>query len=219
MPDHIRKYVTLLCASVIGAALVRGATACSSGAGIAPGDAGGASDATIVDAPIDRAVAVDDAGVEPAPLDGWELYADYDDYCKFYVPKARVNLPAPIRWEPCRANPETSTKSCRQMVLDWKPSPLLGGELISETTRGIRRTNGRVALMSARYQSDGIVRFVAEVDGPMLVAVLAQALDRCLLDGVPSDGDRYAFKVLDSEAQQQVSSIGGGAIGGRLDDF
>jgi hypothetical protein len=63
-------------------------------------------------------VVVGDDANGPSAFDGWDVYADYDPACGFLVPHARENLPAPIRWEPCRSNAETATKSCRQMELD-----------------------------------------------------------------------------------------------------
>ena len=215
---RIRKPIALLLASVAGVALVRGGSGCSSEPTATGGDSGGGTDAPGADVRVDRSVPADDA-TYPSPIEGWDVYADYDLSCGFLVPKARENLPAPIRWEPCRANPETSTKSCRQMVLDWKPGAVGGGELISPATRGLRRPDGSVALMTARYQSDGTIRLVADVDGAVLVAVREQASDHCVLDSATSDGNSYAFQVLDSEAKGELSEYGGGAIGGHLDEL
>lgn len=195
---------------------MRGGAGCSSEVADSQGiDA--SSEAVAHDARVDRLAPEEDAS-HPSSIEGWDVYADYDVGCQFYVPKARENLPPAIQWEPCRSNPETATKSCRQMVLDWEPQALLN-ELISPGTRALRRTDGSVALMTARYRFDGTVRLIAQADGPVLVAVREQDSARCVLNSERSDGEHYAYRVLDREAKGEVSEYGGGAIGGRLDEL
>lgn len=215
---RIRKLIALLLASVAGAAVVRGGSGCSSEPTATGGDSGGGTDAPGADVRVDRSVPADDA-TYPSPIEGWDVYADYDLSCGFLVPKARENLPAPIRWEPCRANPQTSDKSCRQMVLDWKPGMQVGTELITPGSQAFTRANGAVVIQTARYQADGTVRMVAEADGPVLVAVREQVPNKCVLGETVANGDYYGYQVYDSEAKGEVSSYGGGAIGGALDDL
>jgi hypothetical protein len=209
------RALSVLLAAIGSAALVRGGSGCSSEPAAAAADAG--VDTAVVDARVDRGLPELDAAHE-SPFEGWEHFADYDPFCEFYIPKARENLPPPIRWETCRANPETSGRACRQMVLDWQPSTLIN-ELITPGTRALRRPNGDVVLMTARFQSDGVFRITAEVDGPVLTAVREQKSTRCVLGEEKSDGDHYAYRVLDSEAKGELSEYGGGAIGGRLDEL
>jgi len=210
-----RRTISVLLAVSAAAALVRGGSGCSSEPDATATDGG--LDAPVADVRVDRTQPEVDA-THASPFEGWDHYADYDPFCEFYVPHAHENLPAPIRWEACRANAETSTKTCRQMVLDWEPARFVQ-ELISPGTRGLRRPDGRVLLMTARYQSEGTFRLVADVDGPVLVAIREQRPERCVLNSELSDGDHYAFRVLDSEAKGTVSEYGGGALGGRLDEL
>jgi hypothetical protein len=103
------------------------------------------------------------------------------------------------------------------MVLDWAPQKAVEPELISPGTKAMRRADGHISLLSARYEESGTIRFVADVDGDVLVAVRQQKSSRCVLNGALSDGEYYAFQVLDSEAKGALSEYGGGVIGGRLD--
>lgn len=212
---NARRVFSSLFAVSIAAAAVRGGSGCSSDAAGPGADAG--VDASGADVRVDRAMPDLDA-THPSPFDGWDHYADYDPFCEFYVPHARENLPAPIRWEPCRANPETATKACRQMVLDWEPAQL-NPELISPATKAQRRSNGSLLLLTARYQSDDNFRLIAEVDGPVLTAVREHKPTKCVVGSVLSDGDHYAFEVFDSEAKGELSEYGGGALGGGLDEL
>jgi hypothetical protein len=213
----MRRPLAALLSLLAAAAVVRGGAGCSSAAvGDAAADA--SSDAVGADVRVDRAPPPDEDATYPSPFDGWDLYPDYDPQCQFYVPKARENLPPPILWEPCRANPETATKSCRQMVFDWQPRPTLT-EFITPSTRAFRRASGAVVLMTSRFRDDGTFRLVAEADGPVLVAVREQDPRRCVLGEERSDGEHYAYRVLDREAKGEVTSYGGGALGGRLDEL
>lgn len=213
----MRRPPVQLLATLGAAAVVRSAAGCAAEDSGAPSDDAGL-DAVVVDARVERVLPPEGDVTYPSPFDGWDLYPDYDPQCQLYVPKARENLPPPISWEPCRSNPETSSKSCRQMVLDWQPQAGLQ-ELISPATQATRRADGHVALMTARYQLEGTFRIVAEADGPTLVAVREQDATRCVLNNARSDGEYYAYRVLDREAKGEVSSYGGGAIGGRLDEL
>jgi len=204
-----------LFALTAAAALVRGGSACSSEAVATASDGGG--DAPVADVRVDHAPPEQDA-THPSPFEGWDHYADYDPFCEFYVPHARENLPAPIRWEPCRTSVETSDKTCRQMVFDWEPSKL-NVELISPGTRALRRTDGTVVLLTARYQSDGTFHLTSEVDGPVLTAIREQKPTSCVLGDTVSNGEHYAYRVYDNEAKGELSSYGGGALGGRLDEL
>jgi hypothetical protein len=201
---RIPRTIVLLGASVVGAALVRGGSGCSSEGAAAPADSGGATDAPSKDASSERAVVVGDDANGPSAFEGWDVYADYDPACGFLVPHARENLPAPIRWEVCRSNAETATKSCRQMVLDWKPSSVVPGELITPGTKAIRRTNGDVVLMTARYQPDGTYRMVAAADGPVFATLREQGPTTCVLGEAVSNGETYAYRVYDKEAKAAV---------------
>jgi len=210
-----RRVLSALFAVSAAAAIVRGGSGCSSEPAATGTEAG--VDAPVADVRVDRTPPELDAA-HASSFEGWDHYADYDPFCEFYVPHARENLPAPIRWEPCRANPETTTKSCRQMVLDWEPAKLIQ-ELISPGTRALRRADGRVALMTARYQLEGTFRLIADLDGPVLVAIREQRPERCVLNSEVSNGEHYAFRVLDSEAKGSLSEYGGGALGGQLDEL
>lgn len=210
-----RRTLSLLLALTAAAALVRGGSACSSEPAATGAEAG--VDAPVADVRVDRTPPELDAA-HASPFEGWDHYADYDPFCEFYVPHARENLPAPIRWEPCRANAETSTKTCRQMVLDWQPAKL-NVELISPGTRALRRPNGAVVLLTARYQAEGTFHFTSEVDGPVLTAIREQKSTRCALGETVSNDDHYAYRVYDNEAKGELSSYGGGALGGQLDEL
>ena len=104
------------------------------------------------------------------------------------------------------------------MILDWEPAQL-NNELISPGTRAFRRGNGNLVLLTARYQSDGTFHFSSEIDGPMLTAIREQAPTKCVLGDVVTDGDHYAYRVYDAEAKGEVSSYGGGSLGGSLDEL
>lgn len=205
-----------LVAAAIGAdAFVRGGSGCSSESDAGRSDAG--ADVPVADVRVDRTPPELDAAHE-SPFEGWEHYADYDPFCEFYIQKSRENLPPPIRWETCRASPETSGKTCRQMVLDWQPSKVLE-DLITPGTRALKRPNGDVVLMTTRFQSDGVFRMTAEVDGRVLTTIREQNSSKCVLGEQVSDGDHYAYRVYDAESKGVVSSYGGGAVGGSLDEL
>lgn len=206
---------SLLLACVSGGALVAGTHACSSEAPLpAVVDASDAS----VDVRVDRTILEPDDGPYASPFEGWEVFHEYDPACGFFVPKSKDYLPPPIRWEPCLSYPETAGKSCRQMVLDW-PKSKYSKELIYPATEAFRRSNGTIVLSTARFQADDVYRMLVELDGPTLIAVREHDPNRCVLNSERSDGEHYAFRVLDSEAKGQVSEYGGGAIGGRLDEL
>lgn len=212
----MRRPALLLVAPLGVVAMVRGATGCSSQE---PGaaDVDASRDVVVESTRSDRALPGDEV-TYPSPFEGWDVYPDYDPQCQFYVPKAREDLPPPIKWEPCRANPETTGKSCLQMVFDWQRRPDLQ-EFITPGTSAFRRSSGQVVLMTSRFQEDRTYRIVAEADGPILVAIRQQNALRCVLGEERSDGEFYSYRVLDSEAKGEVSEYGGGAIGGRLDEL
>lgn len=210
-----RRTASLLLAITGAAALMRCGAGCSTEPAAAAPDA--SLDAPLADVRVDRTPPELDAA-HASPFEGWDHYVDYDPFCEFYVPHARENLPAPIRWEPCRANPETTGKACRQMVLDWD-LPDFVQDRISPGTRALRRPNGKVVLLTARAQRDGTFHLTSEPDGPVLTAIREQRTSRCALGEAVSDGDHYAYRVYDSEAKGELSSYGGGALGGSLDDL
>ena len=212
---NARRPLSLLFAVTAAATLLRGGSACSADPAAAVSEGG--IDASVPDVRVDRSLPELDA-THASPFEGWDHYADYDPFCEFYVPSARENLPPPFRWETCRANPETSTKACRQMVLDWEPSKIIN-ELITPGTKALRRPNGTVVLMTARFQSDGVFRLTGEVDGPILTAIREQKSDKCVLAEQVSNGNHYAYRVLDSEAKGTLSEYGGGSLGGSLDEL
>lgn len=198
-------------------ALAGRATACHASESAAGGDAG--SDALaqdVVTVPRDAWVPPLTDAAHPSPYAGWAHYPDYDPSCEFYIPESPANLPPPLRWQPCRPVSETAGKSCQEMVIDWKPSKAYPNDFITPGTSGFRRADGSVAFMTARFQDDGTYRIVVDASGPTLVAVREQRPDKCVLANMPSDGDRFAFRVLDSEAKGSVSEFGGGAIGGDI---
>ncbi|MBS2019846.1 MAG: hypothetical protein JST00_43690 [Deltaproteobacteria bacterium] len=158
-------------------------------------------------------------GAHASPYEGWDHYADYDPACEFYVPSSRATMPPPIRWQPCRAFAETQGLACTEMVQDWKPSKLLPNELIAPGTRGVRLKDGRIGVLSARFQEDGVFRFVSALDGPLLVAIREARSTHCTLGADRSHDGYYVFHVFDSEATGSVSEKGGGAIGGSIDDL
>ena len=150
------------------------------------------------------------------PLDGWERFTAYKGgACALYVPRSRAELPAPIAWQPC---PEAAgAAGCRRIALDWAPNPKLP-EWITPATFASRDRSGALLLHTARFQADGTVRMIAEVDGPVRIALREQD-QRCALGAAPSDGDHYAFRVYDSDATGELDSYGGGGIGGALDEL
>ena len=199
------------------AALVRASSGCSGEVAAGPsGDAG--PEATIADARLDRSAPEEEASY-PTPFEGWDLYPDYDPRCEFYVPRSAAYLPPPIKWEPCRSNPETATKACRQMVFDWDPPKSSPRQWTTPGVDAIRSSNGRINLMTARAVDGDRIRFVADVDGPVHMAIRQKFSPRCALAETWSDGDYYAYAVYDSEAKGELSSYGGGAIGGRIGDL
>jgi len=146
----------------------------------------------------------------------WIPYNDYDPICGFWVSVEPAKLP-PITWQPCRANDQTSTKSCREMVTDW-PLQAFTNQLISPGTAVQRRRDGRLILMTARYENPWTIRLAAELDGRVLVAISERSPSQCVVNELGGDGDHYTFEVFDSEAKGELSDYGGGAIGGHLDD-
>ncbi len=152
----------------------------------------------------------------PVPVDGWIPYNDYAPICGFWVSVEPAKLP-PITWQPCRVNNQTSTKSCREMVTDWPPQAFTN-QLISPGTAVQRRRDGRLILMTARYENPWTIRLAADLDGPVLVAISERSPSQCVVNELGGDGDHYAFEVFDSEAKGELSDYGGGAIGGHLDD-
>lgn len=210
------KRAPSLLLAVISAALMLGAThACTSDAPVEPAKA--PADAA-TDVRRDRAVLEPDDGPYASPFEGWDVFHEYDPACGFFVPKSKDHLPPPITWEPCLAYPETDGKACRQMKLDWAPSKY-SKEMIYPATLAFHDAGGKVVLSTARFQADDIYRIVVELDGPVRVAIREHDTNRCVLASEPSDGDYYAFRVLDSEAKGEASEYGGGAIGGRLDEL
>ncbi len=171
------------------------------------------------DARVDRAPPTDDDASYPSPFEGWDLYPDYGPKCDFYVPKSAAYLPPPIKWEPCRSNSETANKSCRQMVLDWDPPKSSPKEWISPGVAAVSSETDRVTLMTARAVDGDRIRFIADVDGPVHNAIRQKFNPRCGLAEMRSDGDYYAYRVYDSEAKGDLSSYGGGALGGRIDQI
>jgi hypothetical protein len=147
-------------------------------------------------------------------LDGWDRLAYKDGACELYVPRSRAELPAPFTWEPC---PEAAGAGCRRIALDWARNPKLP-EWIAPATLASRDGRGALLLHTARYQAGGTLRMIAEVDGPVRIALREQD-ERCALGAAASDGDHYAFRVYDSEATGELDSYGGGGIGGALDEL
>lgn len=212
----VRSRVAALCS--LGLLVLAGrATACHASESVTADDA--SSDALapdVVTTPRDAWVPPPTDASHPSPYAGWAHYPDYDPSCEFYIPESRENLPPPLRWQPCRAVGETAGKSCEEMVIDWKPSKAYPNDFITPGTSGFRRTDGSVAFMTSRFQDDGTYRLVLDASGPVLVAIREQRPDKCVLANMPSDADRFAFRVLDSEAKGAVSEYGGGAIGGDI---
>ena len=155
-----------------------------------------------------------EAAAPRGPLDGWDRLAYKDGACGLYVPRSRAALPAPLAWEPC---PEAAGAGCLRLALDWARNPKLP-EWIAPATFASRDGRGALLLHTARYQADGTVRMIAEVDGPVRIALREQD-ERCALGAARGDGDHYAFRVYDSEATGELDSYGGGGIGGALDEL
>lgn len=149
------------------------------------------------------------------PLDGWHPLAYKDGSCGLYAPASRAELPPPLAWRPCAE--AVGMPACRRLALDWAPNPKLP-EWIAPATFASRDGRGKLLLHTARYQADGTIRMIAEVDGPVRIALREQS-DRCALGAAPGDGDHYAFRVYDSEATGELDSFGGGAVGGALDEL
>jgi hypothetical protein len=147
---------------------------------------------------------------------GWMAVEDDDADCGIYVPNSRNDLPPPIRWEACPLDRQTSDLVCRRMVLDGEPPA--GPEWVTPATRAIRRTDGSLALMTARFHGHRVYRIVAGLDGPTIAAVL-ETSSRCTLTEEGGDGDRYVYRVFTSLATGTLSEYGGGVLGGSLNDF
>ena len=207
-----------LVAALAAAALLRGSGGCSDAPAGSSGDAGADSLVT-ADARVDRGAPTDNDASYPSPFEGWDLYPDYDPKCDFYVPKSAAYLPPPIKWEPCRSNSQTANKACRQMVLDWDPPTTGPKEWTIPGVSAISNPSGRVTLMTARAVDGDRIRFIADVDGPVRFAIRQKYTPRCALAEMRSDGDYFAYRVYDSESKGELSSYGGGAIGGRLDQL
>src|SRR5262245_40359125 len=117
-----------------------------------------------------------EAAAPQGPLDGWDRLAYKDGACRLYVPRSRAALPAPFAWEPC---PEAAGAGCRRIALDWARNPKLP-EWIAPATLMSRDAGGALLLHTARYQADGTVRMIAEVDGRVRIALREQD-ERCAL--------------------------------------
>jgi hypothetical protein len=122
-----------------------------------------------------------------------------------------AELVPPLRWQPCRIG-----GACRELAVDWDPDPALPEWIAPDTF--MTRTGGNLAMHTARFTRDGTIRLIAEVDGPVRVAVREGGRDRCTTNLARSAGGVYAIRVFDSEATGKLDAYGGGAVGGALDE-
>lgn len=180
---------------------------------------GGAPPPPTADAKV-RDTSAADVPPKPGPLEGWVKWEDYVPGCGFSIPSEPKYLPAPLRWEPCVDTPTTRKLSCRRIALDWpgKWSTTQDAEFINPGTRAFVREDGTVLLGTTQYYGSQRIDLVAEVDGPVKVAVHSQTPTLCLLVGSEGNGSHYAFRVFESDGER-ISGEGGGAIGGHIDDF
>ncbi len=117
---------------------------------------------------------------------------------------------APVRWEPC-----AFARGCRQMVTDWETPQAVLPFRIAAAAAAETRADGRVTLMLSRVATEGTWRLVADADGPVHFAAL-ETSPRCAL-GLPSlSGDRFVWRLYDSEVKGRLSEYGGTAVAGRI---
>lgn len=163
-------------------------------------------------APVARDASVREAGKPPRePFVGWGTFDEYDG-CNLLVPGTRGDLPPPFRWGPCPMSAQTAGLACREMVLDWETRL---SEWITPAI-AIRRRTGAIALMAARHEVTTSYAMIADLDGPVHVAVRYPS-GHCVLSPGASDGEHYFWRVVDTtETTDDDRSRHDGAIGGSL---
>lgn len=206
---------------VVGAALAGVAGACSTTTAPLPTvDDGVPAPPPVPPPDAKRDTAVPDAPAKPGPLEGWVKWEEYVPGCGFSIPSEPKYLPAPLRWEPCVDTPVTRKLSCKRLAFDWPGSfsSTNSPEFINPGTEAFVREDGRVMLGTTQYYGSQRIDLIAEVDGPVKVAVHSDTPDNCLLFKSSGSGSHYAFRVYESNGER-ITGEGGGAIGGHIDDF
>jgi hypothetical protein len=118
-------------------------------------------------------------------------------------------MPPPIVWESCGEKPVPLGLTCKKMRIDWA-RPGGSGDPVGFFPRAVV-SNAAVTIQFARFVGVDskryfLYRLVADVDGPILHAILETRSNDCTLDGDLTEG-RYVYKVRENlkEAKRLVS--------------
>ena len=200
--------------AVLVMASLRTQSGCASEVPVAPPATDGGID---VDAQAARDSSVKDARVPntPGEREGWVTWNEYDPKCRFQVPTERKYLPEPLEWEACQETEVTKKLSCRRIRKKWEGIPQ---NFISPATTMFARNDGSLALTTVQYTSKRDTYVVAEIDGPMKVAVDVAVNGECILSAGTGRGSRYIFQVFERDTNGKWSGQPSG-IGGHIDEL
>ena len=212
----MRRSLVLLLGVLAGGRLAFG---CSSDDVSSEGPRAGvdaSQDAIVVDSQPDSRGAADADDPDPIPPvglpSGWEIDRLYSKHCGLYAPKAKENLPPPVRWEACPADVTPSAAGCQLMAIEGDsadPTFPGGAEAASVSA------DGSVVLAAYRnVEPSWTYMLLADADGPVHQATLMTDPQLCSLTDPTFSGDRFAFHVSEHSA-----STGGGFVAGEVSAF
>lgn len=183
--------------------------ACSDGRVTSSAAVDAAADATM-DAPHVDQSASGDSGPD-FNSDGW-VRVGFDQNCEFYAAPSADRMPTPIEWEPCSSTALSLGFACRQIKITWPASAL--GVQMAQSPSGWVDGSGKAWLATSRLFGKTVLKFVAEVDGAVHLAVTHQT-GRCSLPDASLRSGRAVFHAVRQNSQGVDEQ--NGAIGGSVD--
>jgi hypothetical protein len=149
---------------------------------------------------------------------GWVEYTDWSCDCRFYVPGSSSAMPPAIAWEACPSSP--GGIDCRMMRTDWTSS----GAPVDFFPIVFRLSDARPVLGFRRIAEEYLMDLVAEVDGPVHMAVLETGYGihtshpRCMINSHDFGEGKYVLGVRGEGAYGDIyNAPDQGALGGDID--